>query len=371
MSIELTVADAAKLSILASGIRLADSTRAEFLRLGDGSMTPADYASTSGLILCLPDDVWVNAPFDAHNPNFVSAPEFTLTFDDGQFTLHSHHTQLPVGVWVPPKYHGTTNDEGRPLNHFVVTHGDRARVSPVQGCSMSCKFCDIPYERTPYGLKPTEACLDAVGVAMADELQPAHHILISGGTPRAIDVGALAAFYEALLTRLAGVDVDIMMAPVPGLFDLTRLTKLGVRELSINLEVYNTDRAQELMPQKHQQGRDNYLDFIERVVATGTIGVRSMLMVGLEPMTDTLAGVRALVERGATPVLSPFRPDPLTPLRDHQPPSPAVLADVLLRATDIACDAGIELGPDCPPCTHNTLTLHRTKTYSHPLPHLI
>jgi len=372
MSTELTEAEQAKFAVLARGISVSDAARSAFRAVtDDGTMTPADYASTSGLILRLPDDVWVNAPFASHNPNFVLDPAFDLTHDPDGFALRSPDISLPVSVWVPPAYHGGVNGHGRPWNHFVVSHGDRARISPVQGCAMTCKFCDIPYERTPYGLKEPEVTLEAARVALADPRQPARHVLVSGGTPRDTDVAALAAFYETVLTGLAGTDVDIMMVPIPGLLDVEHLARLGARQLSVNLEVFNLERARSLMPQKYRQGRSTYLDFIEAAVATGRLGVRSMLMVGLEPVPDTLAGVAALVERGATPVLSPFRPDPLTPLRDDPPPREDTLVEVFLRATEIAEAAGIELGPDCPTCTHNTITLRRGADYPYPLPLMV
>jgi hypothetical protein len=94
-----------------------------------------------------------------------------------------------------------------------------------------------------------------------------------------------------------------------------------------------------------------------------------MLMVGLEPVESTLEGVEAILERGCVPVLSPFRPDPATPMRDSRPPSADELREVFLRATDLADRYGIDLGPDCPPDTHNTLTLLPAGAeYRHQLP---
>ena len=70
----------------------------------------------------------------------------------------------------------------------------------------------------------------------------------------------------------------------------------------------------------------------------------------------TLAGVGAIAERGGVPVLSPFRPDPATPLRDRKPSGAAELEQTYLRAVDVAASRGGVLGPDCAPCTHNTLS---------------
>ena len=141
-----------------------------------------------------------------------------------------------------------------------------------------------------------------------------------------------------------------MMVPLVGLFDLPHLDRLGLHEISINIEVFNETIAAGMMRHKHRQGLAYYLDFLERAsTELGGHRVRSMLMVGLEPMEDTLAGVQAIVDRGCVPVLSPFRPDPATPLRDQPVPTGAFLEEIYLRATDIAAAAGLRLGPTCPP----------------------
>jgi hypothetical protein len=46
------------------------------------------------------------------------------------------------------------------------------------------------------------------------------------------------------------------------------------------------------------------------------------------------------------------------------------MEETFLRATEIVTDLGGVLGPDCPPCSHNTLTLMpgSAATYPHALP---
>ncbi|MES1170271.1 MAG: hypothetical protein ABUL47_06255, partial [Leifsonia sp.] len=145
--------------------------------------------------------------------------------------------------------------------------------------------------------------------------------------------------------------------------------------------------AAQIMRHKHRQGRQYYLDFLESAAEVlGPGRVRSMLMVGLEPMESTLAGVHALLERGCVPVLSPFIPDPVTPMAkapfelltgtnimSNRPPTADYSLEVFLRASDMAADFGVTLGPDCVPCMHNTMTLphygvNPTEHYARDLP---
>lgn len=319
-------------------------------------LTPADFASTTGLILRLESSEWVNAPVVDHNANFVRDPGCVLDLREGALVVRWDALEFAAEYWVPPNYHDRSDPVGNPWNWSAVTHGDRVRLSPMQGCAMVCKFCNIPYEDR-YGMKSKAILIGALQTALADPVQPARHVLISGGTPKPGEFGYLSEVYEEVLTVFSGVQIDIMMAPTGDLLDFDQLRRWGVYQLSLNLEVFNLEAARVLMRYKWRDGRQMYLDQIGRAAeALGRGRVRSMLMVGLEAVEDTLRGVRAIAERGAVPVLSPFRPDPATPLCQRPPPSVEMLEEVYLRAEEIVADFGGELGPSCTPCTHNTLT---------------
>lgn len=359
--------------------RLTDAQRLKFVLLAEGAMvtpaaeralddivdgghwSPDDYASTRGLILLLNDDVWVNVPVERYNANFVPGTTMTVDLDAGGFFVHGRGLSSRAAFWPPAAFHFGKNSHGRPYRNFVVTHGDRARLSPTVGCAMVCDFCNIPFDDTYAGVKPLDPMIDAIDVALRDIRQPGHHLLISGGTPGPAHVPALQNVYESVLRGFPGVDVDIMMVPIPGLYDLPKLDALGLNQISVNLEVYDEEIASRIMRHKHRQGRDYYLDFLaEAAQILGGHRVRSMLMVGIEPMDSTLEGVRAILERGCVPVLSPFKPDPVTPMADARPPAWEETLELYLRAQEFADDLRGSLGPTCPPCTHNTLSFaHR------------
>lgn len=356
-STELSRAEQTKFGLLAEGMTIEDQAY-EFLRSAnrDRRLTPADYASTSGLILRLGDDVWVNAPIAAENPNFVNEPRFRLVLEDDGLAIEDADTRIPAKFWIAPTFHEGANLKGEPYTSYGYTHTDRVRVSPVEGCAMTCKFCDLPYEFR-YRTKTAGDLLDTARVALDDPTQPAAHVLISGGTPKSADYEYLRECYEVIV---GGLDepVDIMMVPLDEVMDPEWLDRIGVNAISMNIEIFNRELSRKLMRRKHDQGLDHYLDSLERAgELLGDGRVRSMLMVGLEPVEDTLAGVEAISQRGCVPVLSPFRPDESTPMRNEAPPSAAVLEDVYLRALEITRALDIRLGPECIPCSHNTLTL--------------
>ena len=262
-----------------------------------------------------------------------------------------------ASFWLPPAYHGQVNDRNESLNSYAFTHGDRVRISPIEGCAMACHFCNLPYEFR-YRRKDVGALVDSVGRAISDEIQPARHVLISGGTPKPEDYEYVQSVYEAVVSSFPRLPVDIMMVPAEGLLDVAWLKRLGVNELSINIEIFNQEIARRIMRRKADHGLERYLGFLESAAEEMGAGrVRSMLLVGIEPVADTLAGVEAIAERGCVPVLSPFRPDPSTPMAKAPQPSSELMKEVYLRAGEIVSARGLPLGPACIPCTHNTMTL--------------
>jgi hypothetical protein len=320
-------------------------------------LTLADYASTTGVALELEGGIWVNAPIHDFNPNFVDRPPHSLEYEDGDYFVLSGRREFPAHpVPVPDYYDQSHPGTGRLYTDYAITHTDRVRISPVQGCKFVCTFCDLPYDKR-YETMPLEGLVDSIARALDDRALPARHVLISGGVPRDEDWPWLLEVYRAVPAAFPGVPIDVMMVPVPGRLVARDLYEAGIRGVSINLEMFDPELSRRIMPQKSRLGPSAWFDFIdEGVKYFGPGNVRSVIMVGLEPVETTLAGIRALAERGCEPVLSPFRPDPATPLRKRPPPTVEDLEEIYQRAMEIVETAGVKLGPRCIPCMHNTLT---------------
>jgi len=301
--------------------------------------------------------VWVNAPIQGHNPNFITAPPpHVLDFDDAGFSIRSGGEAVPAWPLPVPDYHDQLNPSEEKYTSYAITHTDRVRISPIKGCGMVCKFCDLPYDHR-YRRKRIDGLIESVQRALDDEALPARHVLISGGTPKEEDVDYLRTVYRSVAEAFPSRRVDIMMVPVPGLLDPRSLHDEGIEGLSINIEIYNRQIAYSLMRQKYDLGIEYYLDFIEKAVTVfGPGKVRSLMVAGIEPPEDTLQAVRELAARGCDPVLSPFRPDPSTPMSHHPVPSADLLERLYGESLEIISRYSVKLGPRCIPCQHNTLT---------------
>jgi hypothetical protein len=347
-----------KLQLMTDGIEVSPAAAEALAGFEhEKPLTLADYASTTGIALELEGEIWVNAPIHAFNPNFVHRPPHSLEYEDGAYFVRWGGHEVSARPVPVPDYHDQSHPgTGRLYTDYAITHTDRVRISPIQGCKFVCTFCDLPYDKR-YERMPLEGLVDSVGKALVDRALPARHVLISGGVPSEADWPWLNEVYRAVPAAFPDVRVDVMMVPVPGRLVARDLHAAGIHAVSVNLEMFDTERSRRIMPQKARLGPEAWFNFIDEAVGYFDPGnVRSLILVGIEPLEETLAGVRALAERGCEPVLSPFRPDPATPLRKLQPPSVEDLEEVYLRAAEIVDAAGVKLGPRCIPCMHNTLT---------------
>lgn len=356
-AVGLTPIQRLKVELLTEGLDVTPEATAQ-LAGSDGRdpLTLADYATTSGIALELEGGIWVNAPIRQYNPNFVETPRHQLTYSDHRFQVVSDRLVVSAQPIPVPAYHSEVDSFGWPYPSVGVTHTDRIRVSPIEGCAFRCQFCDLSH-RFEYRKKSAEELIETVAKAIADPILPARHAMISGGSPREQDHEYLNDVFRRVCAAFPDIAVDVMMAPIPGLLEPEELLDAGVNGLSINLELHSEDYARRLMPQKGAIPRTRWLGYIDEAVRVfGRGRVRSLLLVGLEPLEETLEGVAALARLGCEPVLSPFRPDPATPLRSHDPPTVAELIGVYERAVDVAAQYDVKLGPRCIPCHHNTLT---------------
>ena len=121
----------------------------------------------------------------------------------------------------------------------------------------------------------------------------------------------------------------------------------GANEIAFNIEIFDDNIAKTLMPGKGMISRNEYLKALQRAVDIfGNRGqVRSMLIVGLEPLESFKRGVEALCQIGVSPMISPFRPMRNTKLEHFVPPDFNECQNYIETALEITKKYNIELGP--------------------------
>jgi biotin synthase-related radical SAM superfamily protein len=133
---------------------------------------------------------------------------------------------------------------------------------------------------------------------------------------------------------------------------IKHLKNIGVKGLSINLELFNDKINMQYCKEKSLIGKDRYFTFLKIASKVfGTKNVRSGLIVGLESKEDTLKAVEEICKCGCMPMLSPYIP--YNDIGDY--PSAEFLIDIYKETERIIKKYNIPLAPLCEKCKHNTL----------------
>ena len=167
---ELSLLQRLKVSCLALGIRITKEAEDRLTESGKVPLSIHEYATTGGVTLEFGGGVFVNAPFDEW---FCDDPEATLDLDSDtqQMAVRFGGESIPVRVLSLPGYLETRDSKGRLVREAVMSHVDHARLSPIDGCSFSCEFCDSSITKK-YAKRPLEQLLEALVVAQSDNNLP-------------------------------------------------------------------------------------------------------------------------------------------------------------------------------------------------------
>ena len=85
--------------------------------------------------------------------------------------------------------------------------------------------------------------------------------------------------------------------------------------------------------------------------------VRTLFIVGLERKKTLIEGVKTVCSMGVMPVLSIFRALKGTEMQDIVPPPNKWLLEIYNECEEICEQNNLHLGPSCPACQNNTLSL--------------
>lgn len=250
---------------------------------------------------------------------------------------------------------------GIPMERVSFLATDRLRLQNNPYCTfprhgVGCRFCEVT--DTDHGFTP-EDILETIDLWFSLPSRPFRHILIGGASN---EPGKERDTILAMCRRIRSysqMPIYLMCLPPRRKSDIEDYAEAGVSEFAFNMELYDRALALRYMPGKGRLSRERYLQALDWAAqCVGKTGaVRCSFIAGLEPMDSLLEGVEAVCRLGAAPILSPFRPVPFTEMEDTVPPSNEWLLELAERAEAICRSYGLTLGPSCPACRNNTLTL--------------
>ncbi len=341
-----------KIRLMMNGVSISDEALTILHKTIGEKFYNDDYVTTTGVMIELTEDWYVTVHLNESSEYKIELKSDSLILKENGIEL------IPIKIWKPSEFM-LNNEKNRfgLLTDFVNAHFDRARISPISGCNNHCAFCSMNAIR--YRKNSIEAMDAALKVALEDNRIT--HILISGGSPKNEDLEYLTEVYEYFCKNYSNYEIDVMMTPrgFNSYLDenqyldyLKYLKKIGVKGLSINLELFNDKICSKYCPEKFKIGRERYFIFLKLANKIfGKENVRSGLIVGLESVEDTLTAVEEICKCGCMPMLSPYIPYNNI---GTFPPSD-LLMETLNRAETIIKKYNLQLAPLCKKCRHNTL----------------
>lgn len=320
---------------------------------------------SSGIELIFPDDTWVNAPVNEH---FVKNSPLTLDMQDEKIVVKKGNDILTYAETLPkPTFYDKNTADGTQMKEIGSIRADRLSISISRSCvfwanrDLRCKFCAIGHnQESSTVMRTLSQVLETVEAALNDPIRPCKHLYLTEGALPGQDRGM-----HLYSTYIKGIkehfDIHVHLNPMPPK-DATALDsvfRVGLDEISFNIEVFDEKTALEMIPCKCKVvSRSQYVESLDYAVGLfGERNVSSCLVVGLEDIHSVLNGVEFLMSRGVIPKLSVFRPTIGSLLQECNPPSLPFLLEVYTQSEEMAREHGVPLGPLCIPCQMHSLTI--------------
>lgn len=291
-----------------------------------------DYNTIGDYIIDLGKEVFVSV-------NFSEKSNYLLDYKDNQFSIYENGNLLlkDVEIHQVPKVINKTfiNSFSQEVyvGDYIAQHGSRIRWMPnCQGylCSNDCKFCEVWANKAKIFEKTPDDFEKAYNILKSNSIEKISELLVSGGTPRndKESFEYMNKVYKKAsdISNKDYLSLDIMFAPRGYYCDdeakdkgiskednyilfFKYLKKLNVKDVAINLELWNERYRNQLIKRKNQYSREDYLRYLEIGVSVlGKDVIRSGLIVGLEPIEDTITATKELAKRQIRIIYSPYEP---------------------------------------------------------------
>lgn len=342
-----------KFSLLNHGVSLSEN--ALKLAMTHGQIKEAVFDAIDIIVF---DEVHVNVPCSC---KFSTFSPFTIEATDDKFVLFMEGNVISdISIYfVPDALLNKYTKSGVPYDSIINLATDRIRINPAPVCfykkqDVSCKFCNLPENNTPYNLidikEVIDYCLGNVEF---------RHFLIGGGT-YSLDKSAweIIIAVTKYIRKKSNKDIYLMSIPPTNNDVLNELKRAGITEVAFNLEMFDRKKAYTYMPGKGLISINHYESALKYSVSLwGNTGcVRSLLIYGFDSDKEFLHGVETLCQIGVEPIISIFRPLKNTAFEKRNPPPTANIISIYEKCKQIVERYSLMLGPDCPMCQNNTLS---------------
>ena len=333
-----------KLDLAIRGAVLDDSLRS---RTGVASNRLAQSIGGRAVEIILPGDVLVRTPVDEA---FTASSPYRLTEETDHVYLVADGERAEVRLVPTPGYYEKTTRSGIPMWRIGHSYGPYVAINPASHCAFAssgsaCQFCDAATQaagRTE--AIPVEDVVDTVRAAFAEGAVEFVYLHIGYIDDDDAGVQFLEPYIRAIKRNFDTL-VAVQLQPPRDNRWIDYLYAIGVDALSYSVQIHDEKILERFCIGRTQVvGRKRYYDALAHAAGIFPSGtVWSDLIVGLEPVESTIAGVNELVGMGVLPVLSVFHPLGDTHLSQHPTPDTVEVAPIFTHLFEQVRKAGINM----------------------------
>ncbi|MEE8431984.1 MAG: radical SAM protein [Candidatus Desulfatibia sp.] len=206
-----------------------------------------------------------------------------------------------------------------------------------------CGFCGMTLDKDNRAKDPKKL---AAVLAAIEKKYPGvfHELNVNSGTSLNDDRGA-EMFLETIkeIRKASDVLIAAQIAPMEDFSWVDRLKDAGLSSLSFNLEIWDNDVREKIMPGKGRIPRELYLDILEYAGKVfGGVNVSSWLIGGLEPPESTIQGAEQIARRGVLPFVTVFRPLIGSTMENEKPPDIETMIKIYKELKSILGKYGLD-----------------------------
>ncbi|MHB1000036.1 MAG: radical SAM protein [Armatimonadota bacterium] len=302
---------------------------------------------------------------------FNPSSSYVMGIRGGDLVVTKHNEVLDrVKLISRPSYYDSVTESGAMMQQIAQVGGEDCFFVCYQNyCSHfargeECAFCSLVSTKKTYDSVLTRKDIKDIGdvAAAAFSEGMCKHILMTGGCfNNQSEVALVAGIVESIRSALGtdAVPGTILPSATTNEDDIRRYHDTGIGAIGYSMEIWDEALYKAYCPGKAKSTpHDDFFDAIRKAVKIfGPGNVYGVLVMGLEPRSSFIEGIRELSAIGANVVPFVWSPTPGSKLEGHRAPTEEWFVDTILEAAEIVYSSGVPSGTTnhCYRCDGNSL----------------